>query len=286
MKKIAVVVSSYCGLSKEFVESNDLFYLPLQLIVDDKQWLEGCYNQDEEDKIIKLLNDAEQYQTSLPPLAMITEQMEKLSQEYENVLYITISSHLSSTHDALANEAKKYKNVHIFNNHLSGSALFNVAKKAKEMIEQENKSIEQVLAFLKDFNDKTIGFIVPNGLKEFIKSGRLKGIKKMLMTSINLTLMIEVGPELKTAGVARTKKSAVNKVIEKIWEFAQENKINLKESMISIIWAYEPTIKEIMVQQIQDQKTKLEFVIEKASVVTRMHTGLGAAYIGINPKIK
>ena len=63
-------------------------------------------------------------------------------------------------------------------------------------------------------------------LKTFIKSGRLKGVKKAIMNSFNLSTIIEVDQTLNSVGVSRTKKISANKIMNKINEFIK--KFNMK----------------------------------------------------------
>lgn len=285
MKKIAIVLSSFSGkYDKEVVEAG-MFSIPLQLIIDNNEWLEGFYDEKQRQEIVDRFVNANDYKTSLPPLALILDQMEELSKNFDDVLYIPLDAQLSSTCDTLMNYAKNYKNVHVFNNHLSGSALFHVGLKAKQMYEKENKNIDEIITYLKWFDENTIGYIIPKELKTFIKSGRLKGIKKALMTSINLSLMIEVGKVLKTTGVARTKKSAIVKVINRIIEFMSEKNLKADDVDFTLIWAHEESIALIVSDVLENEfNLKIKYN-EKSSLVTMLHTGYGAIYIGINPKI-
>ena len=47
-KKIAIVISSFCGYLKEELEKNPgMFITPLQIFIDDQQWFEGFYDEKE-----------------------------------------------------------------------------------------------------------------------------------------------------------------------------------------------------------------------------------------------
>lgn len=285
MKKIAIVVSSFSGKLDEEVKKFGLYSLPLQLIIDNEQWLEGFYQNQTKYEIVNKFVNANEYNTSLPPLALILDQMELLSKENDYVLYLPLDSQLSSTCNTLMNYSSKYQNVKVVNNHLNGSALFNLGLKCKKMYEEENKTIDEILEYIKWFNDNSIGYIIPKDLKTFIKSGRLKGIKKALLTSINLSLVIEVGEVLKSIGIARTKKSASLKVIGKIREFIKEHNLSINDFDFTLIWAYDKSVTNVMEELLDFEHIKIRYK-EEASIVTMMHTGYGAAYLGINPKIE
>lgn len=285
MKKIAVVISSFSGKLNEEVIREGMFSLPLQIQIEQEQWLEGFYTEATKHQIVDHFINATDYNTSLPPLALILEQMEELATTYEQVLYLPLDSQLSATCDTLKNYAKKYPNVTVFNNHLNGSALFHVGRKCKQLYEEANEPMSAIVRYLEKFNDNTIGYIIPRELKTFIKSGRLKGIKKTLLTSINLSLMIEVGHLLKKAGIARTKKSAVNKVIARILDFMRDKQLQITDVDFTLNYAYNEEIAALITGALAQEGIQLTYR-EESSIATLMHTGYGAAYIGINPKIK
>lgn len=284
MKKIAIVISSFSGKLDEEVVKEGMFSIPLQLIIEKEQWLEGFYSKEKKYEIVNKFVNADNFSTSLPPLALILEQMKELSSKYDDVLYLPLDSKLSSTCNTLINYAREYKNVKVFNNHLSGSALFRVGIKCKKMYEQ-GKTIDEIIKYLEEFDKNSIGYIIPKELKTFIKSGRLKGIKKTLLSSINLSLMIEVGEELKTVGIARTKKSAAVKVIGKIRDFLKEKNMRLENVDFTMIWAYERSVADVIEECLDFEHIKIKYN-EESSIATMMHTGYGATYIGINPKIE
>lgn len=285
MKKIAIVISSFSGKLDDEVKSNGMYSLPLQLTIEKEEWLEGFYNQETKNNIVKKFVNTSNYGTSLPPLGLMIEQMKQLSNEYDQVLYIPLSSELSGTCNALKNNARHYKNVKVFDNHLSGSALFHAGLECKRLYEEENKSIEEVLEFLKDFDDKTIGYIIPKGTEALIKSGRLKGAGKLLVSSMKLSIMILVSSVVKSGGVTRTKKSATVKVVDKILNFMKQKNLTIDDVEFTIIYNYDDEIPNLYLNVLKEKGIQITHK-EESSIATLMHTGYGAAYLGINPKIK
>ncbi|MBR3832201.1 MAG: DegV family protein, partial [Mycoplasmataceae bacterium] len=154
-RKIAIVVSSFCGYLKEELEKNqDIFITPLQIFIDDQQWFEGYYGEKEKYEFIEKFRNSNNFRTSLAPTSMIEEQMNKLSKDYDDVIYLPIHSSLSSSHDSILNLSKKYKNIHVFDNKLVGESFLIVAKEIKKRYEEESNSIEDIFKFLTWFNDR------------------------------------------------------------------------------------------------------------------------------------
>lgn len=286
-RKIAIVVSSFCGYLKEELEKNqDIFITPLQIFIDDQQWFEGYYGEKEKYEFIEKFRNSNNFRTSLAPTSMIEEQMNKLSKDYDDVIYLPIHSSLSSSHDSILNLSKKYKNIHVFDNKLVGESFLIVAKEIKKRYEEESNSIEDIFKFLTWFNDRIIGYIVPMELKTFIKSGRLKGVKKAIMNSFNLSTIIEVDQTLNSVGVSRTKKISANKIMNKIDEFIKKFNMKPDDFTFCTIYVFDKTIKDIFENTLSERFKKTVDWTMEASIVTMLHTGYGACYIGINPKLE
>lgn len=285
-RKLAVVITSFSTLiEKDLEKYNDIFLIPLQLFIDDRQWLEGFYSKSEKYKVVELFKNANQFSTSTTPALMIEEQMEKLAKNYDEVIYLPINSYLSSQHDHILNTSKKYKNVHVFDNRFNGYTYVDAALEIKRRYEEKNESIKEIFDFLEWYNNLAFGFIIPYNLKTFIKSGRLKGLKKALMVTLKFSIIVEVDDIIKSIGVASTKKLAANKVMNRFEQILKQNKMTIDDFNITSMYAYDKEIIDIMKNQLKVKfNREVDFETE-ASIVTMMHTGFGAGYIGFNPKI-
>ncbi len=286
-RKIAIVISSFSSLlEKDLKEYPDIFLTPLQLFIEEEQWLEGFYNENEKYRIVKKFQKANDFKTSLASVVTIEEQMIELSQKYTDVLYLPINSYLSSSHNTILSLSKKYSNVKVLNNKLVGKAFLDIAIEAKKLYEKNNYTIDEIIEFIKWYDLRSIGYIIPYELKTFIKSGRLKGIKKTIMTSLKLSTIVEFDYELSSAGIVSSKKLGAQKVISKLENFIKKENMNINDFEITIIYAYDQLIANIFEEAVKKHwKRKVDHNYE-ASLATMFHTGWGAAFLGINPKLK
>ncbi len=286
-RKIAIVISSFSSLlEKDLKEYPDIFLTPLQLFIEEEQWLEGFYSENEKYRIVNKFQKANDFKTSLASVVTIEEQMIELSQKYTDVLYLPINSYLSSSHNTILSLSKKYPNVKVLNNKLVGKAFLDIAIEAKKLYEKSNYTIDEIIEFIKWYDLRSIGYIIPYELKTFIKSGRLKGIKKTIMTSLKLSTIVEFDYELSSAGIVSSKKLGAQKVISKLENFIKKENMNINDFEITIIYAYDQLIANIFEEAVKKHwKRKVDHNYE-ASLATMFHTGWGAAFLGINPKLK
>lgn len=286
-KKLAFVISSFSTLLEVDIKKYDDFYLtPIQLFLDEEQWLEGFYNEKIKYEIVEKFQKSNNFKTSLAPIGMLEEQMKRLSEEYEHVIYLPINGYLSSSHDALLNLSKNYKNVHVVDNKIVGHSYIDIALEAKKRFEKDNYTIKQTIELIKWFDQRCIGYIIPYELKTFIKSGRLKGIKKTIMSSLKLSTIVEFDYELNSIGITPSKKLGAQKVIKRIENFIKSKKMKIEDFSFSIIYAFDKTISNVFEETVKKElKRKIDHVYE-SSLGTMFHTGFGAAFLGIAPKIK
>ena len=281
MKKIAIVLDSFSGLYENDIKDNkDIFFLSLQVEVDNKVIQEGLEvpSQDLIDKIVNGANCA----TSLPVLSYIQDLINKLLKEYEQVVFLPIPKTMSGTLDTLLAFTKAYKNVTIIENHFTGNTYLEVAQRAIKMME-DGIGIKDVISFIEETNNKTLGYTIPNDLKPVIDSGRLKGIKKHIITSGNFSIIIKVYNKLSVTGIARSKKSAIKKVFSKIEKFCNENALEEGYSY-KILYGYEDTFLKLAKEYMKENLIELALEM-KTSLSTFIHTGYGSIYIGVTPKI-
>ena len=77
--KIAVVTDSGSGLTKQQADELGIFYLPLQIIIQDKMFLDGENITVEE--IYEYLRNGEMPTTSMPPMGLVEELFTQLKEE-------------------------------------------------------------------------------------------------------------------------------------------------------------------------------------------------------------
>ena len=281
MKKIAIIIDSFSGLfNKEIENYEDIFFLSLQVEIDNIIIQEGI--EEPAINVINQIRDGAKTATSLPTLSFMQDMIKKTSQEYENVVFLPIPSSMSGTTNTLQAFTKDYNNVHVIENHFAGRTYLDLANKMINMA-NEGYHIKDIISFIKDINNHTIGYTIPGDLTSVISSGRIKGIKGHIIGSNNFSLIIKVYNKISVSGIARSKKSAIKKIFTKIDKFLTDNPIKLGYSY-SIIYGYENTLLKLAKEYMAEKWS--EWGVEmKTSVSTFVHTGYGTIYIGISPKL-
>ena len=95
MGKIAVLTDSNSGITQEQAKELGVYVIPMPFFIDGQQYFEGI-NLTQEEFYEKLKNDAD-ISTSQPSVGELQDEWDKLLKEYDEIVFIPMSSGLSGT---------------------------------------------------------------------------------------------------------------------------------------------------------------------------------------------
>ena len=107
MKKVAIITDSNSGISQEQAQELGVYVVPMPFTIGGKEFFEGI-NLSQEQFYEKLLDD-EEISTSQPSPVALMELWDKLLKEYEELVYIPMSSGLSGSCQTAAALAADYE---------------------------------------------------------------------------------------------------------------------------------------------------------------------------------
>ncbi|MFA1015238.1 DegV family protein [Dubosiella newyorkensis] len=216
-----VITDSGTGLSKHKANELGLDFLPLQVIVDDKVYLDGVDLNI--DTLYDTLEEGNMPQTSLPPLGEIEDLLESYNEEgISDIVLITLSNGLSSTNTTVQAAAKRHDiNVHTLDLFTTLAVENYCALKAQELLEH-GKDPKEIVALLKEAIENSSGYLIPNDLDHLAKGGRLTPMAAKLGGLLKIKPILEVSKNTEgKVGVyekVRTQNKAIKKAVEKIAE--------------------------------------------------------------------
>ena len=172
--KIAISTDGNSGLTRKEAEELGITIIPTPIIIDGEIYLEDI-SLTQELFYEKLTGNA-QISTSQPSPDSLMEHWDKLLEDYDQVIYIPISSGLAAAYDTayqLTQTEEKYKGkVFAIDNHrvsvTQKQSLLDVIKMVKE-----GKSAEEIVQWLTDTGMKSSIYIMVDTLTYLKKGGRL-----------------------------------------------------------------------------------------------------------------
>lgn len=213
--RVAVVTDSNSGITQEQAKELGLYVLPMPFMIDGKEYLEGVSMT--LDEFYEKQVQGHDISTSQPAPESVTGLWDKVLKEYDQIVYIPMSSGLSSSCATAALLAQDYegKVVVVNNQRISvtqrQSAIDAVALAAKGMSAEEIGDLLTKTKF-----DSTI-YIMLDTLKYLKKGGRITPAAAALGTFLRLKPVLTIqGDKLDAFSKARTVKQAKATMISAI----------------------------------------------------------------------
>lgn len=274
-KKIAFLLDT--GSSFRLINDNDCYILPINICIQ-KNGQETNYQEEYEidrNHVYNFINEGCKIKTAQPNIGLTLEKMKELVNQYDLIVAIPFTKHLSKTYEmykTCANEINKNKIV-VLDSHpmsLTGNWLVNEIKDLNNKNIEINQKLLDKLA--KKYRDNQCGVVIVNDLKQLIEGGRLTGIKGLLAKALKLKLAIMYQGDLNLCAKDLNIEGAINKSIDEI-----NKKIHFTKRGINRVIVF-PDLKDESENQkyVNYLKNKLkvnnvEYALLPSSVVT--HTG-------------
>lgn len=284
MKSIGVITDSHGGISQEEAKKLGVKVLPMPFYFEDDCYYEGVSITREE--FFAQLRSGKKVSTSQPSPEDVMKIWREGLEEYEQILYIPLSSGLSGSCDTakmLAGEEEFEGKVFVVDNGRVSTPLHRSILDALELIE-EGFLAEQIRDILEAARDKMVIYIAVETLEFLKKGGRITASTAALGTLLNIkpVLKFDVGI-LETHKKCRGMKKARKEMLEAMKndlqttfkEYYDKNEVYL----LAASSADKQTTQE-WVQEIKDYFPGMEVLCDDLSMGLSCHIGENGLGIG------
>lgn len=271
MSKIAWITDSTCGLSKEFIKENNIYVLPLSVIVDGKSYKEDI-ELTKEEFYEKLKVYGEGAKTSQPAYGEFFELYNHLKTQYDHGIAIHASSALTGTYSSSLNAAEQSGfPVKVIDSKIGSYALGKMIKNGVEL-EKQGKTYDEIVNEVQTYPEKTEMYLLPSSLDQMRRSGRISTPKAVFasLLNINILLRFEDGKVIVEQKI-RTKVKAKKRFFEVINDAVEKHRLN----EICIMDAGVKEIAESWIEELQKIHKQLVIKSESLVPVAGVHTGFG-----------
>lgn len=193
MKKIGIVTDSHSSYTRQQAEELGILVLPMPFYIDGE-----CFQEDvsiSREAFFKKMEDGAQVKTSQPSPVEVMEMWDKALEEYEEILYMPISSGLSGSYmaaAALAQEESYEKRVHVVDHGRVSTPLQRTILDALELI-AEGYTARQIKEILERDREKMVIYIGVQTLEYLKKGGRITPATAALGTLLNIKPVLKLG---------------------------------------------------------------------------------------------
>lgn len=188
-----IICDTMCDTPKEIIEKYDIEVIPLTIIIDDKEYLDGIDITHEQ--FYQVLRSSD----NLPKTSQITymrfrETFEKYTSKGEDVLYIGGSSSASGTFQSsvmASNDIEGDAKVYTFDTHSLSSCAGLFVIKACEFREA-GMDIESIINELEKLKGTETAFFSVDDLEHLRKGGRISSVKATLGAMLNIKPILTI----------------------------------------------------------------------------------------------
>jgi DegV family protein with EDD domain len=216
--KTAVVTDSTAYIPKELREKWNIHMIPLSVIFGNETYREEMDISAE--AFYEEVKNRELPTTSQPPIGEFVQLFEQLSQDYDEVVCIHLSSGISGTYQG-ANTAGTMVDgikVHAFDSEVSAMVQGFYALEAAEMANQ-GKSGEEIMARLEEVKLSSTAYFMVDDLSHLQRGGRLSSAQAFIGSLLQVKPLLHFEDKMIVPfEKVRTRKKALNRVVDLLAE--------------------------------------------------------------------
>lgn len=281
MKKTAVVTDSNSGITLARAEKLGTRVVPMPFFIDEKQYLEEIDLSQKQ--FYKLLDDDVDIFTSQPSPFLVTDLWDELLKEYDEIVYIPMSSSLSGSCDSAKMLAREYDGkVEVVDNRRISVTQESAVSDALAMA-KKGMSAAQIREVLERDSAVSSIYIVVDTLKYLKKGGRITPLAAAVGKFLNIKPVLKIdGGKLDAFSKVRGMKSARTVMIRAMKkDFEERFAAEVADKRMRLYVAYSGNADEAREWQkeVAEQFPEFEVGIGALSLSVSCHIGYGSLAI-------
>lgn len=284
MSKIAIVTDSNSGITQEEAKQEGIFVLPMPFLIDEQEYYEDITLTQEQ--FYEKLAGNGNVSTSQPSIESLTKMWDEILENYEELIYIPMSSGLSGSCQTATMLAEDYEGrVLVVDNQRISVTQRRAVEDAYDMV-QVGKSSKEIYEALMETKLEASIYIMVDTLKYLRKGGRLTPAVAALGTILRIKPVLQIqGEKLDTFAKARTTKQGVSIMLDAM-EKDVEKRFggNLEQLYIDVAHTENVQGAEELKQEIEKRYPDVKVRINPLSLSVSCHIGPGALAIAMAKK--
>ena len=286
MSRVVVVTDSNSGITQAEAKELGVVVMPMPFYINEEMFYEDI-DLTQEQFYAKLAEGGD-IKTSMPLVGDVTDKWDELLKEYDEIVYIPMSSGLSSSCETAYMLSRDYDGkVQVVNNQRISVTMRQSVLDAKAMADS-GRTAEEIKDILEDEKFNSSIYIMVDTLTYLKKGGRITPAAAALGTLLKLKPVLQIqGEKLDAFAKARTVKQAKSIMIEAMKSDFQKRfdspdgaKMNLE-----IAYTFDKEAAEAFKAEVQEAFPNNEIVMNPLSLSVSCHIGPGALAIACSKKI-
>lgn len=281
--KVAIATDSNSGITQKQAKEMGIYILPMPFTIDEELYYEDITLTQEQ--FYEKLQSECSITTSQPAPGDVVGLWDRILKEYDQVVYIPMSSGLSNSCETAMMLASDYAGkVFVVNNQRISVTQKCSVRDAMELAKQ-GRSGEEIKAILEDMKLESSIYITVDTLKYLKQGGRVTPAAAAIGTILNIKPVLQIqGDKLDSFAKARGFKQAKKIMLDAAQKDMQERFGNRP---VHLQAAYTCSEEEAQAwkREIQERFPGYEIEVDKLSLSVACHIGPGSIAIAITKTI-
>ncbi len=282
-KKVAIVSDTNCGITLDEAKELGIYLITMPFFVDGEEYFE--YRTMNHQMFFEKLRAGAEVSTSMPSPADLFDTWENLLDEYDEVVYIPMSSGLSGSCYAAVGFAEDFDGkVQVVDNKRISVIMKQAVLEAKYMADKGMAAAE-IKEYLEKDGLNSAVYVAVDTLEYLKKSGRVTPAAAAIGSVLNIKPVLQIqGGKLDAYKKVRGMNQAMKAMFEGI-RAEMETRFLGKEIVIRAAYSGDETVRDNWANAIKKEFPDMEIVMDKLPISICCHTGEGAMGIGITEKM-
>ena len=188
--KIKIISDSTCDLSQELLQKYDIAIVPLIVMKNDEEFLDGVTVSPAE-IFAHVAAGGSLCSTAARSVGVYQDEFAKYAKDYDGIIHISIGSGFSSSYQNASLAAEEFGNVQVIDSQNLSTGQGLVVLKACELAEAAS-SLEELADTLREFTTHVETSFLVDKLDYLVKGGRCSSAAALGANLLNLKPCIEV----------------------------------------------------------------------------------------------
>lgn len=281
MSRVAVLTDSNSGITQEQAAELGVYVVPMPFYIDGTQYLEGI-NLSQKEFYDLLVNDAD-ISTSQPSIGEIQNKYDELLKEYDEIVFIPMSSGLSGTCQTASMVAADYDGkVHVVDNQRISVTMRQAVMDAL-LLAKKGFDADAIKEVLEREKMQSSIYITLETLKYLKKGGRITPAAAAVGTVLNIKPVLQIQGDKLDAFAKSRGKAAAKKIMLKAMkeDLNKRFKADYEKGRIHMEVAYTGNEEEAneWAEVVRETFPELDFHMDPLSLSVACHIGYGAIAI-------
>ncbi|MBS4190248.1 DegV family protein [Bacillus sp. FJAT-49705] len=274
--KLAVVTDSTSYIPKNLRDKLNIHMIPLSVIFGNETYKEEVDITASE--FYKEVKHKELPTTSQPPVGQFVELFNKLSEDYDAVISIHLSSGISGTYQGAVTASGMTDKIKVypFDSEISCMAQGFYVLEAAEMA-AAGKSIQEIMARLEEIKKSIRAYFMVDDLSHLERGGRLSSAQALIGSLLQVKPLLHFADKMIVPfEKIRTSKKAMKRIVDLLEEDVQSGELY----RAVIIHANREEEAKEWAAELEARFPNVEFMISYFGPVIGTHLGEGAMGLG------